>query len=180
MPIRCPIATEGGDPLSAVAINARNALARRRCPFSVLVEQLRVTRAPGVTPLIHSMFAYQSLPREDRAWLPLALDAVGVRWEFGAGIIAKTVATPTFDAQFSVALTLGRNGEEFSGRLQYDGRHMTTASATRLANRLPELICEFLAAKKPKQRRVGIQKGPDRLEHLFDEIAERACQPQSR
>lgn len=173
VPIRCPVATGGGDPLSAVAINARNALAHRRYPFPVLVEQLRVTRAPGVTPLIHSMFAYQSLPREDRAWLPLALDAVGVRWKFGAGITAETVAMPAFDAQFPIALTLGRRGEAFSGRLQYDGRRVTTASATRLANRFPELICKFLAVKKPKQRRVGIQKYPDRLEHLFDETADR-------
>ena len=173
VPIRCPVATGGGDPLSAVAINARNALARRRYPFSVLVEQLRVTRASGVTPLIHSMFAYQSLPREDRAWLPLALDTDGVRWEFGAGITAETVAMPSFDAQFPIALTLGRSGEEFSGRLQFDGRRMTIANAAHLASRFPELICEFLPAKKPQQRSGAIQERRDRLEHLFDNTADR-------
>ena len=82
VPIRCALARNGQDPLSAVAVSARDALAHRRFPFSVLVERLRVSRAPEVTPLIQSMFAYQSLPRENRALLPLALNAAGVRWDW--------------------------------------------------------------------------------------------------
>src|SRR5213082_2670043 len=135
-PVRCPVGSDTGDWVSAVAMNARRALERRRFPFPALVERLRVPRKLGVTPLFQSMFVYQSLPRADRELLPLALSTGGARWNFGGGIAAETIAMPPFDAQFPLALTLGREGEGFSGRLQYDGRCVTTASARRIP-RLP-------------------------------------------
>jgi len=130
VPVRCPVSADTGDWVSVVAMNARRALERRRFPFPALVERLRVPRKPGATPLFQSMFAYQSLPRADRNLLPLALSTGGARWNFGGGIAAETIAMPPFDAQFPLALALGREGDGFSGRLQYDGRCVTAAAAT--------------------------------------------------
>src|SRR5260221_13559474 len=100
---------------------------------------MRVPRTPGATPLFQSMLAYYSLPQADRGLFNLALSAGGARWEFGGGIMAETIAMPAFDAQFPVSLILSRDGDFFSGRLQYDGCRITAANAARPAPRFPEL-----------------------------------------
>lgn len=172
VPVRCPVAPRGGDFLGEIAANAQSSLERRRFPFPVLVERLRLPRTPGTTPLFQSMFAYQSLPRADRALLPLALSTGGARWEFGGGVTAETVASAPFDAQFPVALTLGRDDEGFTGRLQYDGRSVTQVDATRLALRLPSLIEEVLDS--PAGGRTSAPELPAaRIEDIFDASAVR-------
>ncbi|PYJ57730.1 MAG: hypothetical protein DME24_18350, partial [Verrucomicrobia bacterium] len=173
VPVRCPVGADSGDWVSAVAMNARRALERRRFPFPALVERLRVPRKPGATPLFQSMFAYQSLPRADRDLLPLALSTGGARWNFGGGIAAETIAMPPFDAQFPLALTLGREGEGFSGRLQYDGRCVTAAAATRMASRFPEFVGELLATRKATLSGVALNGVIERLENVFDDTARR-------
>src|SRR5205085_2429698 len=83
VPVRCPVGLNAKELVGAVVANAQSALKRRRFPFPLLVERMRVPRTSGATPLFQSMFAFYSWPRVDRGLLTLALNAGGARWEFG-------------------------------------------------------------------------------------------------
>jgi amino acid adenylation domain-containing protein/thioester reductase-like protein len=171
VPVLCPVNGDE-DPMAAIVSNLRRALEHRRFPFSVLVERLRMPRASGVTPLFQSMFAYQSLSRADRDLLPLTLNPAGGCWKFGNELTAEPVAMPLLDVQFPLSLTLGRDGDGFSGRLQYDGRGVTAEDAARLARQFPALIAEYLGAGKGRAL-VALPAFSGRLEELFDEAARR-------
>ena len=173
VPVRCSTAAGSGDIVSAIAANARRALKQRHFPFPVLVERLRVPRTFGAAPLFQTMFSYQSLPRNDRFFLPLTLNTGSARWQFGGGIVAETISMPPFDAQFPIALTLGRNESGFSGHLQVDGRCVTATDAARLARRFPELTVEVLAPRKQRQPTTMPDGRVERLEHLFDDAVRR-------
>ncbi len=173
VPVRCPVAVGVGESVSVVAANAQNALKHRRFPFPAVVERLGAPRTSKGSPLFQSMFAYQSLPRVDCALLPVMLNTGGARWEFAESLMAEIVPMPPFDAQFPIALTLGRNNLGFSGCLQFDGRRVTAKNAERLARRFPELVGEFLQRRKPKLPINASDDCFERLEHLFDNTARR-------
>lgn len=165
VPILCPLTA--ADPAAAVAAAARAALERRRFPFPLLIERLRLPRTAGTTPLFQTMFAYQSLPRASRALVPLAVNASGARWDFGGGLSVESEDMVPFDAQFPVSLTLGGDGDGFSGRLIYDGRRVTIETARALASRFPEAVSSMIAPSSAARR------AEERVEDLFAASARR-------
>jgi hypothetical protein len=172
VPVRCPVDDSGEASVPVIAANSRASLLRRRFPFSVLVERLGAARSPSITPMFQTMFAYQALPRANRSFLPLALGEKRVGWKFAAGVVAHTVSLPVVAAQFPIALTLGADGEEFSGQLQYDGCRVVAERATILANRFPEVVREFLSERRSKSPSIVPSPVAERLEQLFDVMAQ--------
>jgi len=105
------------ESVGAVVANAQSALKRRRFPFPLLVERMRVPRNSGATPLFQSMLAFYSWHESIEVFSPSPSAQVGHAGNLETEIMAETVAMPA-STPSSRRPGSWRDGNAFSGRLQ--------------------------------------------------------------
>jgi myxalamid-type nonribosomal peptide synthetase MxaA len=157
--------------LPGFASSTRSSLARRRFPLSLMAENFRGLRQPGVNPLYQTIFAYQSLPRSLRHLLPVALNLPGASWEFAPGIQAERLTIPTPDAQFPIDLALGWVDDCLRGRLRYDGSSAAKTAANHIATGLSTAVEQTILAHTASVVTPGFSSTPFTIHsHTKDQL----------
>ncbi|MGW1895280.1 condensation domain-containing protein [Streptomyces sp. NPDC002004] len=104
---------------------SRNVMAHRDVPFDVLVEELNPVRDPGFNPLFQLMLAYQ-----DAEGSGLILPGCEVDREFG----------DTATAKVDLSLSISRDEDSYSGRLEYNSELFEAVTARGVAEQFRTLL----------------------------------------
>ncbi|MDF3142960.1 MULTISPECIES: condensation domain-containing protein [unclassified Streptomyces] len=104
---------------------SRSAMAHRAAPFELLVEELNPVRDPGFNPLFQLMLGYQEAEESG-----LVLPGCEVERKFG----------DTATAKVDLSLTMTRDHERYTGRLEYNSDLFEATTAHSIAEQFRTLL----------------------------------------
>ncbi|MBZ9845110.1 non-ribosomal peptide synthetase [Mesorhizobium sp. CA5] len=154
-----------GDPpllalLGRIRSTALDAYAHQDVALERIVEQLKIRRDPGHTPLFQVMFAFQNVP--ELPGLPARSatgHATGPCFNLAPGLAAQPLSIDKATAKFDLALYLSESPEGMSATWQFNADLYEPATIDRLARHFQTLL-EGIATD-PGQRLSELPLLPD-------------------
>jgi amino acid adenylation domain-containing protein/FkbM family methyltransferase len=128
------------DFLGQVRHRVLNAFAHDQYPFSLMVEQLGITRDPAMSPVYQSMFVFQqTYGMQSSDFMRFALGQPGARVALG-GLQLESVTIEQQTAQFDLTLTAGESPDGLIGAWEYNNDLFERATIVRWAESFSTLL----------------------------------------
>ncbi|WP_136618319.1 MULTISPECIES: non-ribosomal peptide synthetase [Mesorhizobium] len=140
--------TLGGDPsfvelLGRIRTTALDAYAHQDVAVERIVDQLKIARDPGHTPLFQVMFAFQNVPKfsgSGPSAQPAADHPVGPSFDFAQDLAAQPLPIDKAMAKFDLTLYLSETPDGMAATWQFNADLYEPAVIDRLARQFQTLL----------------------------------------
>ncbi|WP_352587870.1 amino acid adenylation domain-containing protein [Mesorhizobium caraganae] len=162
--------TLAGDPsfvelLGRIRSTALDAYAHQDVALERIVEQLKIRRDPGHTPVFQIMFAFQNVP--DASGQPVD-DLIGSAFDLAPGLLARPLHIDKTTAKFDLTLYLSETPQGMAATWQFNADLYEPATIDRLSRQFQTLLEGIASDPAQKVSQLPLLPEIDRRQIVID------------